>query len=302
MSLPKLAINIGQIGNHGGTLGYDYIVQSLIDSKFFQIEDHKESVNVVKGNRGTILYFEGKKIYLDFWEYTAPTHSNEIIDANFDLIIKLQHKKVAEKDYLWFVRRKNFHPKFTDEQLLTFFRKIVPWTFFPSKMMFPYIGKEEDITTGRSSIIGFFCGRNWKARHEMKAFLDKEEVKYICNEVEGARISDSDFMHMMMCSKYGIVLPGRSTFITDSKNRREIDYMMMRKPLLISYHPYYYNELVNGKHFVLIDSKTDLNSLEKMYNMDEIAENAFQWYKENASKEGIAKSFMNIMKDHGYVK
>jgi hypothetical protein len=60
--------------------------------------------------------------------------------------------------------------------------------------------------------------------------------------------------------------------------------------------------LVNGKHFILINNKTDLNSLEKMYNMDEIVENAFQWYKENATQNGIATSFLKIMKDHGYIQ
>lgn len=300
MSLPTLGINLSQIGKNGGTLGYDFIVNILKDSGKFIISDHKDSISVVKGNRATILYFNGKKIYLDFWEYTAPTHMPQVVNANFDLIIKLQHKKITEDCYVSFLNCKKYLAEFTDEEKRVFFRKIVPWTFFPSKNMMPFIGKEDTLKSLPIEQIGFFCGRNWKARHGMKFKLDKEGVKYISAEVQGQRISDEDYMHLMLSSKYGFVLPGRSTHITDSKNRREIDYMMMRKPLLISYHPYYYEELVHGKHFILIDDKTDFRNLDKMYNMEEMVDNAFKWYENNAKPEGIVNSFLKIMTDKGY--
>lgn len=301
MTLPVLKINLRQIDNNGGTLGFNYIVGALKDSKLFNVQNHDEVINPAKGNRGTILYFNDKKIYLDFWEYSAPTHTPEVFDSNFDLIIKLQHKINTESGYIAFIRHKNMFSSLSDEQLRVFYRKIVPWTFFPSKSMFPYVGRENELASRPIERFGFFCGRNWKARHPMKAKLEKEGIKYICNEVEGQRITDEEFMHMMLSSQYGIVLPGRSTFVSDSKNRREIDYMMMRKPLLISYHPYYYNALVPGKHFILLDHNTDFKTLPKLYNIEEMIENAFQWYQENATPHGIATSFLKIMSDKGYI-
>ena len=65
----------------------------------------------------------------------------------------------------------------------------------------------------------------------------------------------------------------------------------------MNYKPYYYNELVPGKHYIYIDQNTDFNNLEKMYNIDEIAQNGYQWYKDNASEIGAAQSFLQIMKD-----
>lgn len=301
MSLPVLKINLSQIGHHGGTLGYDYIVNALKDSPLFDVQDHSDAVNPVKGTRATILYFNGRKIYLDFWEYSAPTHTEEVLNANFDLIIKLQHKMVTSKGYINYLRSKRIFEGIQDPVLINFHKKIIPWTFFPSKSMFPYIDKEQELVSLPTEQIGFFCGRNWKARHGMKARLDQEGIRYICNEVEGARISDDEFMHLMLSSQYGIVLPGRSTYISDSKNRREIDYMMMRKPLLISYRPYYYDPLIEGIHYILIHEKTNFKELENMYNIKDMVENAFQWYQRNATPSGIASSFLKIMSDKGYI-
>jgi len=300
MPLPVLKINHNEIKNNGGTLGLEYIVGTLRDSGAFQIEDHKESYRPAKGVRATTLFFNGKKIYLDFWEYSAPTHTPEILNANFDLIIKLQHLPITAENYLKFIRHKEMFKGVSDSVLTDFFKKIVPWTFFPSKTLMPYIGKEQDLVSLPTEQLGFFCGRNWKARHNMKAVLDKAGIKYICNEVEGQRISDEAFMHLMLSSQYGIVLPGRSTAVSDSKNRREIDYIMMRKPLLISYRPYYYDPMVEGKHYIFIDDKTNFKALPDMYNIKEMTENAFQWYQRNATPSGIATSFLKIMTDKGF--
>ena len=302
MSLPVLKINLSQIGNNGGTLGFDHIVGALRDSNHFDIQNHNEVIKPAKGNRGTILYFNDKKIYLDFWEYSAPTHTMEVFDAQFDLIIKLQHREVSDRDYLMFCRKKKMFVDVNDDELLKFTRKIVPWTFFPSKTLIPFVGREHELVSLPIEQVGFFCGRNWKARHFMKEKLEREGIKYVCNEVEGARISDEEFMHLMLSSQFGIVLPGRNTFVSDCKNRREIDYMMMRKPLLISYRPYYYDPIIEGKHYILINDKTDFKNLSSMYNIEEMVESAYQWYQRNATPSGMVNSFMNIMRDKGYLK
>jgi len=303
MSLPVLKINFNELNsNLGGTLGFSYIVGALKESKLFEIQEHNETIKTAKGFRATILYFNGRKIYLDFWEYSAPTHNTEILNANFDLIIKLQHKIIKDEEYIRFIRHKKMFVGVKDSIMIEFLSKIVPWTFFPSKNMMPYIGREQDLISLPIGQLGFFCGRNWKARHTMKAALDQAGIKYICNEVEGQRISDEEFMRLMLSSQYGIVLPGRSTAVSDSKNRREIDYMMMRKPLMISYKPYYYDPLVEGKHYIYINEKTNFKSLTDMYNIKDMVENAFQWYQRNATPSGIASSFLKIMSDKGYIE
>ena len=101
----------------------------------------------------------------------------------------------------------------------------------------------------------------------------------------------------MQTSRYGLVLAGRATPITDPKNRREIDYLMLGKPLLINYKPFYYNEFEAGKHYIYIDENTDIKSLDKMYNIDEIAKNGYEWYLQNATPEAIPKTFVQIMQE-----
>lgn len=302
MTLPILKINFSQIGNNWGTLGFDYIVGALKDSPLFNVQDHKDEVKTVKGQRGTILYFNDKKIYLDFWEYYVPSHSNEALAANFDLIIRLQHRNIEADKYVHFANRKNIFGRHVEDKILTdHWNKMIPWTFFPSKNMMPYIGKEHELTSLPIQQLGFFCGFNWKCRHSMKKKLESDGIRYVSREKDG-NITDEEFLKLMRSSKFGIILPGRNTFITDSKNRREIDYMMARKPILMSYRPYYYDPLIDGKHYIYIDEKTNLNELENKYNIEQMAEDAFQWYQRNASPSGIASSFLKIMTDKGYIK
>ena len=85
--------------------------------------------------------------------------------------------------------------------------------------------------------------------------------------------------------------------LTDCKNRREIDYMMLRKPLLLDYQPNYYNPLVAGEHYILIDKNTKIDSLCDLYNINEIAQNGYEWYKKNATPEAVAQTFLGIMND-----
>ena len=65
----------------------------------------------------------------------------------------------------------------------------------------------------------------------------------------------------------------------------------------MNYKPYYYNPLVEGKHYIYINENTDFKKIEDMYNIEEIVQNAYQWYKENASPLGTAQTFLKIMND-----
>jgi hypothetical protein len=297
---PKLSINQAELKNWSQTLGMDYTLQALVGSDLFDISFHTDTVKAMRGFRGTILYLNGKKILLDFWEYATPTYTSEVAKDNYDLIIKLQDRDKTFDQFMRFRNRKSLFQDMDETSLHEFYNKIVPMSFFPSRLLMPYINRENEIYQSPESHFGFFCGKSWKCRKGILEFLKNNNVEVIYSEqgvADGKTLTDIDYLKKMASCKFGIVLGGRSVAITDKKNRREIDYMMMRKPLLIDYKPFYYNPLVEGKHFIYLDDKTDLNKLESQYNIPEMVENAFQWYEENASAKGIAKVFKQIAID-----
>lgn len=302
---PILAINHYDLKHTYGTLGLSELLTFLKDSDLFEIEDHNERISTLRGERATILYYNGKKVYLDFWEYPSPTWNGETYDANFDLIIKLQQRLYLPEKLEWCCQKKKTFKQKTPEERWAYYQKIVPWTFFASRLLRKYVGEEEklhDLQKGKEiKQLGFFCGKDWHCRRHMKKKLIDSGIEYIMSKQElrhsGRPLTDPDYIDMMMTSKYGIALAGRGSFFSEAKNRREMDYMMLQKPLLLNYEPYYYNELKAGKHYILITPQTNFETLEDEYDLDEIVKNATQWYNDNASPMGAAKTFLQIMKD-----
>jgi len=297
MPKPILSINHKELAHNYGTLGMTELLTFLRDSGLFDIEGHEERITPLRGERATILYYNGKKIYLDLWEYSAPTYTTKAYDANFDLIIKLQHRVMSLETFEKKFQHKKVLLNLTPEERMDYVKKIVPWTFFASRIIKPFIGKEiEELPEER---IAFFCGKMWRSRKGMVKKLENE-IEIVKSD-QGFRrkrpIKDVDYLQRMRTSKYGLVLAGRSSNFTEGKNRREIDYMILKKPLLLNYQPFYYNPLENGKHFIYIDGKIDLKELDKLYNIEQIVENASQWYEDNASPMDAAKTFLQIMKD-----
>ena len=300
---PKLAINYFDMKYHYGTLGMSELLTFLNESGLFEVEEHKERLQVMRGERATILYYNSKKIYLDFWDYATPTWTGEVYNAGFDLIIKLQQRIITPTQLESACQHKNTFLGKTPEERWAFYQKIVPWTFFCSKLLSDYVGKEDVLSELRKKPVdklGFFCGKDWKVRRFMKKKLMDSGIEYtVSNQAlrRGKPLKDREYLDKMLSSKYGIVLAGRGSFFSEAKNRREIDYMMLRKPLLIDYKPNYYNPMVEGKHFIHITPATNFNNLEKEYNLEELVKNATLWYDDNASPFGVAKSFLKIMKD-----
>lgn len=294
-----------------GTLGMDYILGILTNSELFNTEYHTDHLKTQRGERACIIYFEDKKIYLDFWEYYNPTHSKEAYDANFDLMIKLQHHKFSLDDYHNRCRRKNVLQHVSKEEREVFYKKIVPWTFFPSNDMLHYMKLNNCVDGPVESLpekqLAFFSGKNWKGRHFWFDLLDKQNddnmvlLRHDGNARHQKRgnnvyIRDvNEYLDLMRSSKYGLVLAGRGSMLTQAKNRREIDYMIMKKPLVINYDPYYYEDFVEGTHYIKLTKDTVIKDIENNYGVDKIAENAYDWYKRNASRHGVARSFLYIM-------
>jgi len=282
------------------TLGKLICLNALRNSPLFDVSYHTDRLKVIRGFHGSVIYFEGRKIFLDLWEYPTPTHTMEVYNANFDLIIELQHKPMTNAVYNQRCDKKKILP-ISEEYRNEFLKKIVPWSFFPSKMFEPFVGNEKSLhTNDKIKQDCFFYGRGWKCRHRMIKALRNQQVECLTgSKLHGTNkvVSDEMFFNQMKTSKYGLVLNGRASLFTDAKNRREIDYMMLKKPLLLSYKPYYYNSLIEGKHYIHINENTCIKSIESMYNIEEIANNGYQWYQDNATPSALAKVFLQIMQE-----
>jgi len=303
MNKPVLEINKNDIANPLMTLGMTEFLRYLEGSQLFDVKYHNLSIKAMRCERAAIVLFNGKKIYLDFWEYNTPTYSEEVYDYNFDLIIKLQHKQMDDARFLKTCHKRNILTKRTDEEKIAFSKKIVPWTFFCSRPIYKYLKKNIPFPILPVEQLGFFCGKMWRCRKKWTNKLIKEKFKVIesNNELKCGRIiNDEEYAAEMIKSKYGIIIKGRSSHLTEGKNRREIDYMILKKPLLMNYKPFYYNPLIPGKHFIYFDENTSLQDLESKYNMNEIVNAASEWYENNASPEGVVKVFVQIMKDKGF--
>lgn len=296
---PVLGIDKKYFENGGeGTLGAKWILDALVNTGIFNIEWHDERIRPMRGERATIFHYKNKRIYFDLWEYPTPSHTPKVVNANFDLIIKLQHQNVSFNAYNRYIMRKRLMPDITENQKREHFNKIVPWTFFPSRMILSNTnGFNDSVAIER---MGFFCGKAWKTRIKTKNKLIASGVEVMDSSQEsraGRPLTDEDYIHKMRSSKYGVVIQGRGSMVTDVKNRREIDYMILRKPLLMSYKPFYYDPLIPGKHYIYFDENTDLSQLDIMYNVKEIEENAYQWYQRNATKKGMAETLLKIFED-----
>jgi hypothetical protein len=293
---PKLILNEQQAKRPGSTLGMKELLGGLATSDLFDISFHKENVSTMRGERATLIYYNDRKIYLDLWEYPTPTNTMSVYNENFDLIIKIQHKKMPFKRYNRYCTRKGLLKSLTVEQKEAFWNKMIPWTFFPSRLM----RKEWEYSNIEIERDAFFCGKAWKCRHNMVKALESQNIECVKSSQElkrGRPLNDKEYIHKMLSSRYGLILAGRASIITDCKNRREIDYLMMKKPLLLNYEPYYYDDFIKGVHYIKIDENTDISSLKDMYNIEEIANNGYEWYKRNASEDAIPKTFLKIMKD-----
>lgn len=275
-------------------LGISELTDYLTKSNKFNIEYHNDHINLPKGDRGSTIYYKNgeisKKIYLDVWEYNLPTYSKKIFDGGFDLIIKLQHRSMSFEQFEIICHGKTqFMVNRSIEDRKAFFNKIVPWTFFPSAQMLSENMAAEKVPIKR---LGFFSGVNWRSRWGWKKFLEKQNV-----EVTEDRIELAEYIDKMRTSRIGIVLKGRGSHFTEAKNRREFEYMILGKPAFINYKPFYYNPLIEGKHYIYFDEKSNLQELADKSDLEQIAKNGHQWYLDNGSPEGTVNVFMQILND-----
>lgn len=296
---PKLLLHKGQTASPSmGTLGMGYTLRSLRDSGLFDIEWHDYFRTACRDYRATTVFLEGKKIYLDFWEYPTPTFTEEVYNDNYDLIIKLQWRKFTLDEFYAECQKQKYLVSKSKDEIKSFFDKIIPLSFFPSRMFEKYVNNEKSLWSNAVEIDGFFCGKDWRCRRFGKKMVLSNGMEYINSDQEIRNIiSDEQFIGKMKSSKYGIVLPGRGSWATDTKNRREIDYMMMKKPILMTYAPFYYNELVPGHHYIKWEPKMKVKDIENNFDLNIVAANGYKWYLDNVSPMGLASTFLKACKE-----
>ncbi len=281
-----------------GTLGMAFMLNAI--AKDFDISYHDEILEAgPRKCRATTIYVDNYKIYLDFWEYAGPTHTEEVFNANFDLIIRLQHPNMTFDAYMKECKKNLTFLDKSSSEIKQFYDRIVPFSFFPSRILEAYCGHEKYLFSDRINQYGFFCGRDWKCRREYKKRIVNAGLEYISSQlgVENVKpLTDGEFIEKMSTSKVGIVLHGRHGWASDMKNRREIDYFMMKKPLVLNYKPHYYDELIDGEHYIYWD-KQNILDLEKLYDLEKIAENGHNWYLRNATPSAISALFKKVLKD-----
>lgn len=298
---PVLGINQYNL-DHGPALGCSYLLRQLIKSNLFDIYYHNDVVgnkNASKAHLSSIIYYNGFKVLLDLWEFPTPTHTSHIIEDNsIKLIIKLQHRwhTYSAERYVRWCRSRNFCDHISDERLFYFWRRIVPWTFFPSPLF------EKDIEEGieyetniDDNNVCFFYGRPWACRQMWFGWLEKQNIEYNTSWKQNF-VTPKNFKDLMLTCRYGLVINGKGHFLTDCKNRRTVEYMYLRKPLLLTHRPLYYNKMIPGYHYIPLTLNTDVKNIEDEYNVKEIAEHGREYFDDNFSSKGVATTFLQILK------
>jgi hypothetical protein len=83
MIKPKLRIRQADLARHRySTLGMPELLNFLVESNLFDISYHNDHISTMRGESASLLYYNDKKIYVDFWEYDSPTWTEQVFNAN----------------------------------------------------------------------------------------------------------------------------------------------------------------------------------------------------------------------------
>lgn len=247
---------------------------------------------VPKPGGGTILRVNGKFIYLDTWDFSRPTSfileilegkRQGVIPVDLSVIIKIQRRK----DY-------DFKNSFNIP--------VVPWTMFHTAQMDWLSNYERYAAKWHSSIKKYkigFTGRIWKHRA-----LWINELKKMGGYADKLSGNTEDYINSLCEWEIGMILQGKRDITTDGKNRREVEFASMKIPIFMNYQPYYMNDLVPGKHYEYVNKPSDLNGIISKMNpvrIKELTEEAYKWWVDNASAEGVCKTFIQRMQTLGII-
>jgi len=208
----------------------------------------------------TPFILNGKKCFLDDWDYDYPTSTidEEFFDKNPEhkdlrYVFKIQYSKGETQ-------------KFTDLGKKFGF-EVFPFFMFPRHdfELGSWKWKNKD-----HKYLALFSGRVWKFRKPWKKYMGERPDCISVNDshlkITNSRMNSVDddvYLDILKNTKWGLCLRGKGT---DCKNRREVEYLSYGMPLVLDYKPYYPfdDEFQPNKDYVFVEKPQDLERLKDM--------------------------------------
>lgn len=265
-------------------------------------EDHDElphigrispEIGLTRSDAGRIISVNEKLVYLDTWDFSGPTitvltHLDKI-DVELHAILKIQKRRDSD----W-SNSKDI--------------PVVPWSMFHSQHMNwlenqPKYREQVQANTNKTVSVGY-SGRHFHFRKKWFRAIEKIEDSFLTTWKKRPTDPIDNYIQNMSEWKVGLILKGKSDGRTDGKNRREVEFASVGVPMILNYQPYYLNELEPFKHYIYVESEDELGEALSSLTPEvaaELTSNAYEWWKENASLEGICKTFMQAMQVAGVI-
>ena len=257
--LPQLLLNDNAKYMIWGKL----MLRRMGESGIFNVEYRKFPPKLFALSRPghmTPFILNGKKCFLDDWDYAYPTSSisEEFFERN------PEHKDLK---YVFKIQYSRGEIPFFTKLGEKFGIQIFPFFMFPRHDFELGSWKWKN---GDHKYLALFSGRVWKFRRQWNAYMQKHPECISVNDsylkVTDKRmnaIDDDVYLDILKQTKWGLCLRGKGT---DCKNRREVEYLSYGMPLVLDYKPYYPfdDEFQPNKDYVYLEKPEDLEKLKDM--------------------------------------
>ena len=234
---------------------------------------------------------DGKRVAINTKEYSGFNHHGS---HEFDLILDCQYDPARG----W---REN----------------VVPFTMFAHNMaaFHQHIEQYREIVRSQKKQyrVGW-AGCSWRSRKRFLTELDgypnifirhnwvAKEEKRIGHGARKNRTniapSYEDYLKDAGSWDWALVMFGRGSNRKGNNNQREHEFAALQVPMVLNYQPTYYEPLIAGEHYLFAKSPDDVKRLaDSNREGNQMAENAYQYWKRNMSAEGIQNLVRRICQE-----
>lgn len=250
-------------------------------------------LDVPRREKASFININDKIVVIDSWDYSIPMINwlnGNGRDIKIDLILKIQYCPNSNNNNIRNV-------------------PISPWTMFHFKHNIwqkrqPEI-KNRWLNTIKKYDIGF-SGRKWSWRLPWAEKL-KEFDNCLVNIYN--KTPPGDIHHYLSYfTKFSSILSiiGKKDRNTDGKNRREVEAASIGMPLILNYKPHYLNQLKPDHHYFYVTKPEQLSNIIQKLNTNkklyqEISNNLQTWWDNNASPQGVCKTFIQALKQNNII-
>lgn len=292
MTIPKIILpDPKKLPRHPWNRG---LVRSLLKLGDFNLADVNmgklphigrisDEIGLPRSHTGTIIQVNDKYVYLDTWDFGIPS-----------IIILMHLDKIPIKLSAVIKIQKGIKP-FPNEEI-----PVLPWSMFSSKHTLWLENQpkyREAYLSSKKEYKIAYTGRNF---HFRRIWI--EEIKRLGGfTFVWPRIpkdSRDDYVTKMCQWESSLILKGKTDSRTDGKNRREVECASIGMPMIMNYKPHYLNELVPGKHYIYVKTHSEIEKALETLTPDfaaELGNNAYEWWKANASDEGLCRTFIQVL-------